>query len=357
MTTFEAPPVSSARTLCRSRSDGPVAGVCAAMARWTDTDPTLWRVLAVVLSFVGGAGVLLYAAGWFLIPVEGRCGSPADRVLHRHGHLLRNRNALLVVAALVALYAAARDSQAVWVLSVLAAVGYLAYRERQGSVPAPAPAPAPAGPVPALADPPPRRRPILGPRSRSRLGRVTVSAALLVVGVLSLLAQQGDSAVTPARTLAAALLVVGTGLVVGAWYGRSRLLVLLGLVMALALGPLAVLQDVPGGGFGARNWSPAGAGSTFSLTAGDAELDLTALPAVGPGAIRASVGVGRLVVTVPPGSAVEIRAHLGAGALVVDGRSRSGNDLSADIPSPTGTSAPVVVTARLSAGRLEVRYA
>src|SRR3954453_10374625 len=48
-----------------------VAGVSGGLARHFDIDPALVRVLVVVLVFFGGAGLLLYGAGWLFIPEEG----------------------------------------------------------------------------------------------------------------------------------------------------------------------------------------------------------------------------------------------------------------------------------------------
>src|SRR5690242_12292851 len=61
------------------------AGVCAAFARATNTDPVLWRVLLAVFTLFGGVGLLAYVLGWLLIPAEGDTGSPAEALVGR-GH-------------------------------------------------------------------------------------------------------------------------------------------------------------------------------------------------------------------------------------------------------------------------------
>src|SRR3954464_6994790 len=57
--------------LRRSRSDRKVAGVAGGLARHLDVDPLVLRVALVVLVFFGGAGLILYAAGWLLVPNDG----------------------------------------------------------------------------------------------------------------------------------------------------------------------------------------------------------------------------------------------------------------------------------------------
>ena len=48
-----------------------MAGVAGGLGRHLDVDPTILRVLFVVLVFFGGAGLLLYGALWLLVPEEG----------------------------------------------------------------------------------------------------------------------------------------------------------------------------------------------------------------------------------------------------------------------------------------------
>lgn len=45
-------------------------GVAAGIAQYLGVDPTLIRIAFVVLTFIGGAGIPVYVAGWLLIPDE-----------------------------------------------------------------------------------------------------------------------------------------------------------------------------------------------------------------------------------------------------------------------------------------------
>jgi len=47
-----------------------IAGVCAGLAEYFETDPTLVRLLFLLLTFVGGSGILLYGICWLLLPSE-----------------------------------------------------------------------------------------------------------------------------------------------------------------------------------------------------------------------------------------------------------------------------------------------
>ena len=56
--------------LYRSRTDRQVAGVCGGLAEHFNLDPTLIRVLFVLLAVLGGSGVILYVAMWIIVPKE-----------------------------------------------------------------------------------------------------------------------------------------------------------------------------------------------------------------------------------------------------------------------------------------------
>lgn len=65
-----------------------VAGVAAGLARYLDVDPVLVRIAIVVLAFLGGMGVLVYAAAWLLMPEE---GAPESVGEHWLAHLTEGR--------------------------------------------------------------------------------------------------------------------------------------------------------------------------------------------------------------------------------------------------------------------------
>jgi signal transduction histidine kinase/phage shock protein PspC (stress-responsive transcriptional regulator) len=54
----------------RSRTDRVIAGVAAGISDRLGLDPALVRIAFVVLTVAGGSGVLLYVAGWLLLPQE-----------------------------------------------------------------------------------------------------------------------------------------------------------------------------------------------------------------------------------------------------------------------------------------------
>jgi phage shock protein PspC (stress-responsive transcriptional regulator) len=64
---------SSSRRLERVPAEGKIAGVCAGIAAYLNTDVALVRVLWILLSLVPGAligGLIAYIAAWLLMPVS-----------------------------------------------------------------------------------------------------------------------------------------------------------------------------------------------------------------------------------------------------------------------------------------------
>jgi phage shock protein C len=58
------------RKLYRSRTNRMLGGVCGGLAQYLNIDVTVIRVAFVVLSVLGGSGVLIYIAMWVLVPPE-----------------------------------------------------------------------------------------------------------------------------------------------------------------------------------------------------------------------------------------------------------------------------------------------
>lgn len=59
------------KKLYRSKTDKKLAGVCGGLAEYTDTDPTIWRLVFVLLALPGGLpGVIPYILMWLVVPEQ-----------------------------------------------------------------------------------------------------------------------------------------------------------------------------------------------------------------------------------------------------------------------------------------------
>jgi phage shock protein C len=56
------------KRLYRSREHAMLGGVCAGIAEYFDTDPSLVRLATVIMFFAGGIGILAYIVAWIIIP-------------------------------------------------------------------------------------------------------------------------------------------------------------------------------------------------------------------------------------------------------------------------------------------------
>ena len=65
------------RRLLRSRKERMIGGVCGGLAEVLEIDPTIVRVIFVLLGFLGGHGVLLYLILWLIMPSEDQINKQA----------------------------------------------------------------------------------------------------------------------------------------------------------------------------------------------------------------------------------------------------------------------------------------
>lgn len=59
------------KRLYRSRSDRMISGVCGGLAEYFNADPTIVRLIAVLLVFLNGVGILAYLIMAIVVPLEG----------------------------------------------------------------------------------------------------------------------------------------------------------------------------------------------------------------------------------------------------------------------------------------------
>jgi phage shock protein PspC (stress-responsive transcriptional regulator) len=58
------------RRLYRIPSEGMIGGVCAGLADYLNTDPTVIRLALVLLTLAGGSGILIYIIMLLIVPVK-----------------------------------------------------------------------------------------------------------------------------------------------------------------------------------------------------------------------------------------------------------------------------------------------
>ena len=114
------------KRLERPADDRMIAGVAAGLGRYFDLTPTVFRLAFVVLTLLGGAGILIYVAAVLVMPKEGEDASIVERALaERREHPGRLVGlGLLALAILVVLSQASTwpSAGAAWFIAVVGLV-------------------------------------------------------------------------------------------------------------------------------------------------------------------------------------------------------------------------------------------
>ncbi|WP_042401076.1 PspC domain-containing protein [Streptacidiphilus carbonis] len=219
--------------------------------------------------------------------------------------------------------------------------------------------PPPAAPEPPFAPvPAPRRR-----RQRSFLGSAFFFLAVIAGAAVWWVAAKDNRPVNLLAVLAAALLVLGLGMVVCAVWGRGRGLVVWATLLTLAVaavgaGPIHLRST-----YQHQTWAPTAAASVlpnYDLDGGTGILDLSgAAPTAGQTvATKVRVEFGKLTVIVPPGTELKIDAHVGIGSIHLPDNSSTGGistNRSTDIaPEAAAGHGTVSLDLNVGVGDLEV---
>ncbi|WP_162598707.1 PspC domain-containing protein [Nocardioides gilvus] len=377
-------------------ADRKVAGVAAGLARHLNIDPLVLRVAFVVLSFFGGAGIIVYGALWLLLPEDGQPQAPVP---------LDVRSRTVAVVGVVALAALALVGDTwgwyrfPWALVVIGLVLWLLWSRRDASTASPAAAPTapyapaydpaaptapyapyapeyapayapaydPAGPTAPytqphwtqqgavqaplaqtpLAQTPPVQPPLARPRDPRRRGPVlfwfTLALIALALGVLGTLDLAGV-AVADSAYPALAMTIAAAVLVLGAFWGRAGGVILIALVAAVTtVGAMAAehsneveLFFTPGSASEVRD--------SYEIHRGELVLDLTEVSdpaALDDREIRVDGGAGRVEIRLPEGLGYDIEAAIGVGSIRLPDQDENGGlGISASAGSEPSESAP-----------------
>jgi phage shock protein PspC (stress-responsive transcriptional regulator) len=355
------------------------AGVTGAFGRATNTDPVLWKVILVVLTFFGGIGLLIYLLAWLFLPADGDTATPVEALGGGRGYSRTSSIRTIVGLVILALMLAGYLTEPYRMTPLVAVVllgGVLLLllrdqsRGRGPAAPVPGPMPqaeatpvtppaaptapfgaptapfgtpppptgvappfapqgpfAPPPPVPPMPrwQPPPRP-----PRPRSRLGLLTLSVAVIVLGGL-IGANLAGYEIAPLAYLAVPLAILGLGLLIGTWLGRARWLIPLGIVLMLALGGgWAAIGDGHWHrtDIGVVTLQPHSVGdipTEYRRNVGAIELDLSRVDFSETSTdIDVRVGLGAIEITVPSDVDVTVDASIDVGDATVFDQSWDG---------------------------------
>jgi phage shock protein PspC (stress-responsive transcriptional regulator)/predicted membrane protein len=375
------------------------AGVAIGLAERLDVPAWVIRLVFVVLTLFGGAGIPLYILGWLFIPNEDEPQSVAARTFSGvDGTRSWIGIALIAIALMIAVSSIGFIRGDLAFALVLVVVGVLLYRGDIGGGTSVVEGTPPEGTTgetdfednppsenpervesgestmtlttepPAGGTPLPPREPRqpAPPRPRrpkqppSFLGRLTFGIGLIALGVMAF----ADYAMTTFDPTARhyfglAMGIVGLGLLVGTWYGRARSLIVVGvlLVPPLLVSPFVEFGfDGPVGDQRVSPTSLAAVESEYTLAIGELVIDLRDVDfGTGRTELDAQVGIGSLRIILPDGVGAEVEGRVGMGEVDLFGTQRAGvTRMASTAIAGTGT---VVIDARTNMGEVVVRSA
>jgi hypothetical protein len=188
---------------------------------------------------------------------------------------------------------------------------------------------------------------------------LTLGALLLATGAAIILDNLDVVEMTGGRYLALALAVIGLGLVAGAWYGRSRGLIVLGLLLAPAVFVSGLINAPFAGGAGERVWRPqtiTGIQDEYRLAMGSMTLDLSDVDfGTETVEVEASVAMGELIVLVPEDVTVDVTGDVGAGEFQAFEIKDEGINLDVAANSGFGSGGRLMLDLYAGLGAVEVR--
>jgi phage shock protein PspC (stress-responsive transcriptional regulator) len=293
------------KRLTRTRADRVIGGVCGGLGRYFNVDPLLFRIGAVALVFLGGAGILLYLAALLLVPNEDQPAPIAPGAQGRNRALvIAGVVALLIVAWPFLLFGGALFAGVGIPLAVLVGAGVLVWWLVSGE--------GPSGSAGDIA-------------RRAALGVAVVIGCFILFFVAGFGAAAGPDWLVPALVVAA-----GAAIAAGAFLKPVRWLVPPAMTIALAAGVVAAADIDFDGGIGQREYRPGSSVDLrdhYDLGIGELVVDLrdTDLPK-GDVPLDLDVGIGEARVIVPDDVCVATNAEVGAGNIAIFGRDHGGID-------------------------------
>ena len=313
------------RRLTRSSEGRVVAGVARGLGEYTGMDPVVFRIAFIVLTIAGGAGILAYLLAWLVIPLDTASSAPGEAIIQR----LRGSRVMAALFIGVGLLVFASFytgfSSPVIVAIALIAAGIVLLRDDPPSAVSKSPVAADRAAEGTAEE----SEPVITKRPRSPLGLYTLGSALLAIGIAAALVGGDVISIQLGQYFAIALTIIGAGLVVGAWWGWSRLLILAGVMVIPLMLASSVIKVPLTGTLGDRYVQGRKQfADHYEVLAGSITLDFSRYRFGEIGDVfDVDMAVGHLRVYVPPGVAVHVSGSIDAGQTRFFGESRNGFDL------------------------------
>jgi phage shock protein PspC (stress-responsive transcriptional regulator) len=325
------------KRLVRPQSDRMLGGVAAGLGRYFDVDPLIFRIGFGVSVFFGGLGIVAYLALLLFVPSEEEDGTVGEAPIQRS-------RTLAIVAVVGAFIVLAGWGIPFWfdgepwffggplfLIAVVAALFYLLRRDGDRAT-------RPAGILATVA--------------------IAIGAAI-GLSILALVAAWAG-ATGSGEAIASVIIAIGVLLVIAAFRGGLRWLIVPALALALPLSAVAAADVSFDGGVGERTHEPTTVAvipeEGYELGIGRMAVDLREIDWTDDTVVnlRVDQGVGETVIAVPESVCVTGELNAGAGEIEVAGDEEGGVDVVTEPYAGTTATPRLVLDAEMDLGHLEV---
>ena len=315
-----------------------LGGVCAGLGRYFNTDPVFFRIAAIILALIGGAGVLLYIAAVLLVPSEesaGAAGSASPTDGRNRGLVIAGVVVLLLIGWPFLLGGGLLFAGILIPIAFLVTAGVLVWWLVSGE--------GPSGDAGDIA-------------KRAALGIGVLGLCLVVALGGAWAAAAGGGALVGALVIGA-----GVAIVAGAFFKPVRWLVLPAIALALSAGTVQAAGIDLDGGVGDREYRPSSLSDVrerYELGMGQLSVDLRQVD-LPPGDTRLEIdlGVGQASLLVADDVCVATRADVGVGHVAAFDTDHDGVDVAfEEAPDAAPATSRLVVDADLGVGELRVGH-
>jgi phage shock protein PspC (stress-responsive transcriptional regulator) len=364
------------RRLLRSSSDRMLWGVAGGLGEYLRIDATLVRLGFVAAAFFGGFGVIAYLVMAVVVPEDDGTGKPREGRRPPTWAIV-----LLALAVLVALpgplwgWGWHHDGGWPWWgffgplwLIFLIVAGFLVVRAIRRGRPfrgrrettqasaADATTAATTGETEERGDEP--------PRAVRSIALVVLALAAICAAASVAACAAWATATGHGEVVAGIVIAIGIAIAATAFLADARRLapwlLAAALILGLPAGAIAAADIRFEGGIGEREYRPAAVADLpsdgYDFGVGQMTVDLRDLPWTDGQTVPLSteLGIGQLIVSVPPDVCVDAEATGKAGELVVRGEVSDGVDLDIDQSQPRGNAPRLDLDAQIQLGQLIV---
>lgn len=124
----ETPPKTTPSRLYRSETNKMIAGVAGGLGEYFEIDPTIIRIIFIILALFQGSGVLIYIVMWVILPVHSRLSSNNETTVKDNIEDIKTRAKSFAHSINVGKNTNSGDSRFWWAILIIALGFFFLFR-------------------------------------------------------------------------------------------------------------------------------------------------------------------------------------------------------------------------------------